>query len=250
MPDNYRIVTGRDHPDLRALSRTVVPPAWPEFMMHDPVAQGFVECYQQLGEFQFVLMENGTDDVLALGNSLPLRWDGAIDDLPDEGWDWAMVKGLDDLHADRRPNLLCALQIVVPSKHAGRRLSADAVNAMKEIAKLHGLDGLIAPVRPNHKARYPLTPMESYVRWTLDDGWPFDPWMRVHARLGARTVKVCHRAMLITGTVSEWESWTKMRFPDSGEYVVEGALRPVEIDRGRDLGTYIEPNVWMHHPTE
>jgi len=161
-----------------------------------------------------------------------------------------MVKGLDDLHADRRPNLLCALQIVVPSKHAGRRLSADAVNAMKEIAKLHGLDGLIAPVRPNHKARYPLTPMESYVRWTLDDGWPFDPWMRVHARLGARTVKVCHRAMLITGTVSEWESWTKMRFPDSGEYVVEGALRPVEIDRGRDLGTYIEPNVWMHHPTE
>lgn len=38
-----------------------------------------------------------------------------------------------------------------------------------------------------------------------------------------------------------------MRFPESGDYVVEGALVPVEIDRERSLGTYVEPNVWMVH---
>ena len=38
-----------------------------------------------------------------------------------------------------------------------------------------------------------------------------------------------------------------MRFPDSGSYVVPGALVPVEIDLERDEGLYREPNVWMVH---
>jgi hypothetical protein len=38
-----------------------------------------------------------------------------------------------------------------------------------------------------------------------------------------------------------------MVFPDSGPYVVEGALVPVEIDRAQDTGRYVEPNVWMRH---
>jgi hypothetical protein len=28
---------------------------------------------------------------------------------------------------------------------------------------------------------------------------------------------------------------------------VPGALVPVRIDRERDVGTYVEPNVWMRH---
>jgi len=36
-----------------------------------------------------------------------------------------------------------------------------------------------------------------------------------------------------------------MTFPDSGEYVVEGALCPVAIDKEEGLGRYVEPNVWV-----
>ena len=39
-----------------------------------------------------------------------------------------------------------------------------------------------------------------------------------------------------------------MAFPESGAYVVSGALVPIEIDRERDEGVYVEPNVWMVHP--
>ena len=39
-----------------------------------------------------------------------------------------------------------------------------------------------------------------------------------------------------------------MAFPETGAYVVPGALVPVEIDRERDEGLYVEPNVWMVHP--
>lgn len=56
--------------------------------------------------------------------------------------------------------------------------------------------------------------------------------------------------MRIKGTIAEWESWTGMKFPDSGDYIVPGTLVPVRIDRNNDTGLYIEPNVWMHHPAE
>ena len=39
-----------------------------------------------------------------------------------------------------------------------------------------------------------------------------------------------------------------MLFPESDAYVVPGALSPVVMDLERDLGSYEEPNVWMHHP--
>jgi len=100
------------------------------------------------------------------------------------------------------------------------------------------------------KTRYPLTPMKRYVQWRRSDGLPFDPWLRVHARLGGELLEVCDRSMVISGTVDAWESWTEMTFPDSGSYVVDGALVPIAIDREADRGEYVEPNVWMRHRVE
>jgi hypothetical protein len=65
--------------------------------------------------------------------------------------------------------------------------------------------------------------------------------------MGASVGHVIPRAMVIVGTVTEWESWTAMRFPESGPYVVPGALQPVVIDREHDEGRYEDPNVWMLH---
>jgi hypothetical protein len=66
-------------------------------------------------------------------------------------------------------------------------------------------------------------------------------------RLGGAIVKPCRRSMTIPGAVGDWESWTGMSFPESGDYVVPGALTLVAIDREADLGLYVEPNVWLHH---
>jgi hypothetical protein len=89
--------------------------------------------------------------------------------------------------------------------------------------------------------------MERYLGWRRTDGQLFDPWLRVHERLGAEILGVCPGALIVEGTVAEWEVWTGIVFPDSGSYVVEGALVPVEIDRGEGVGRYVEPNVWMRH---
>ncbi len=117
---------------------------------------------------------------------------------------------------------------------------------MRRVAAAAGYAALIAPVRPTWKERYPLIPLERYAHWRRDDGLPFDPWIRLHVRLGAELAEVCPESMRVTGTVAEWEEWTGMHFPEDGDYVVPGALVPVTFAEG--LGVYVEPNVWMRHP--
>ena len=90
-------------------------------------------------------------------------------------------------------------------------------------------------------------PIERYAGWRRPDGQLFDPWMRVHERLGAAVLKPEPLSLRITGTITEWESWTGMTFPDSGDYWFPGGLATVHIDREHDRGSYWEPNVWMRH---
>jgi hypothetical protein len=175
-------------------------------------------------DFQFHVLDG--DQILLRARSIPLRWDGTVDGLP-AGIDGAIARGFDVAGA----NVLCALVIMIPRGLQGRGLSKLGVEAMAEIARRHGLEALIAPVRPNLKERYPLVPIERYAEWRRADGLPFDPWMRVHARLGASILKTEPHSLRITGTVGEWEEWTEMPFPESGEYVFPGGLATLEIDR-------------------
>ncbi|KAL2643614.1 hypothetical protein R1flu_011201 [Riccia fluitans] len=95
----------------------------------------------------------------------------------------------------------------------------------------------------------------------------FDSWIQKHLSLGARIVGVCHESYKVKGTRSEWENWTGVNFSvpstrpymhahddemndaddDPYEVVVPGGLVPVKFYPARDLGVYIEPNLWMRH---
>src|SRR5207244_11272726 len=129
---------------------------------------------------------------------------------------------------------LCAMATEGPSPHRGTGLSRMVLSALRDKARIRGLDQMIAPARPTLKHRYPLTSIQSYVRWKRSDGTPFDPWIRTHWRLGAELLTTEPCAMTITGTASEWEEWTGMAFPETGDYIVLGAVAPVAMARERD----------------
>ena len=241
--EGLRIFTLAERPDLESKVRSL-PDMFPEFMYHDAA----VNCYwdslfTDFSGFQIAVCDGG-DEIIASGHCIPVFWDGTDEGLPG-GLDGVLERGVGEECA---PTVVSALLALVPHAHRGRGLSSVVLGAMKSVAAGHGLEAMIAPVRPTLKDRYPLTPMERYVRWERPDGLPFDPWLRVHRRLGAQFLQVAPRSMVITGTIAEWEEWTGMRFPESDAYVVPGALSPVVMDLERDLGSYEEPNVWMRHP--
>jgi hypothetical protein len=234
--------TARERPDLleQGWQRTL--DTLPEYNNHGDVLNAYwPRLTDELPDFQFHLVGE-QDEILARARSIPIRWDGTVADLP-AGIDGAIARGFDEPGA----NVLCALVIMIPADLQRRGLSGAAVQAMSEIARRHDLESLVAPVRPSWKERYPLVPIERYAAWRRSDGLLFDPWMRVHERLGAHVLAAEPRSLRITGTIDEWEDWTSMRFPESGDYWFPGGLATVGIDRSRDCGSYWEPNVWMHH---
>jgi hypothetical protein len=235
-------VTVAERPDLVERAWEDTSDTIPEYNNHGDVINAYWgRLSEERPEFQFLLLSDD-DEILARGHSLPVRWDGSVADLP-AGIDGAIARGFDDDGA----NVLCAMLIAVPRTHQGRGLSPVAVAAMRDLAGRRNLAALIAPVRPSWKERYPLVPIERYARWIRADGFLFDPWMRVHERAGATVLKPEPRSLRITGTVAEWEEWTQMAFPQSGDYWFPRGLATVEIDRDADSGSYWEPNVWMHH---
>jgi GNAT superfamily N-acetyltransferase len=213
------------------------PQLWPPFMGQDQVVQAFwPRLYEVYADFQLWVLDGKR--TVAYASTLPVRWDG----IPEpRGLDWAMTNGVAG-----DPSDLCAIVVGVLPEYRGQGLSATLLRRMAGLASAHGLDCMIAPVRPTWKERYPLTPIDRYILWRREDGLPYDPWLRTHERLGAEILDLAPRSMCVTGSREEWEEWTGLQFPEDGEYVVPGALVPVRFEGGR--GTYVEPNVWMRHP--
>jgi GNAT superfamily N-acetyltransferase len=248
LPDGHRLVSLAEDPSLRLPMGDHNVAVWPTFMVEGgdaASATNWYRLFEQWPEFQMCLLDP-YGRVAAAHNSAPLAWDGTDDGLPD-GWDDQFERSAADHDAGRAVNTLGAIQIVVDPRVQGSGLSGTMVQTMRANARAHGLRALIACVRPTLKVRYPLIPIERYATWTRDDGMPFDPWIRLHVRLGGRIVRPSPRSMTYRGTVAEWEAWTGMVFPESGDYVVEGAAGLVSIDRERDEGVYFDPNVWVVH---
>ncbi len=239
--------TAAERPDLwqRGIPSAAV---WPEYNMHGDVLNewwGYLD--EDLPDYQFVLYDEAADQVVAEGHTGPLWWDGHDASLSD-GIDTSLEEVFRRVRSGESVNTLCALAAETPRDGRARGLATKLLEGMRALAERQGLKHLIAPVRPSLKERYPIAPIERYVQWRRADGQLLDPWMRIHERLGARIAGVLPHSLRITGTVAEWEAWTEMAFPDSGDFVFPEGLAPVHIDLAEDLGSYWEPNVWMVHP--
>jgi hypothetical protein len=234
-------------PALTEASQQVIADGWPAFVLASQgAAVHWPRVLTEFAEYQVVLVDGHHGAVVGTGHSLPLAWDGTVEGLP-AGWDAALEQAIDDRDRGRTTSAAVGLSVTLATSHRGENLSRQVINGLRNAAAAHGHRSLVIPVRPNRKSAYPLIPMESYVTWTTPEGLAFDPWLRVHVRLGATILVVCPESMRITGPVEQWEEWAGMPFPGTGSYVVPDGLVPVQIDRDRNLGLYVEPNVWVHH---
>ena len=240
----FKVIIGER--SIEQMQSTLGAKAWPEFMQHDAIVEKhWPSLYTAFLDFQFAVQSDG--ETVGVGNALALHWEGALKDLPARGLDWAMEKAVDDFKNKLTPNLLVGVQILINPDLRSKGLSYELLELMKQAGKQQGIHQIALPVRPTRKHLHPLVPMEEYIGWVNDKAEPFDPWIRVHVKAGGKVISVCSESMTIEGSVSDWENWTGLRFPESGAYNVPNALTPVTIDLEQNTGTYIEPNVWIVH---
>ncbi|WP_340617259.1 transferase [Xenorhabdus entomophaga] len=243
------IQSTEERTDLEDAIDTLIYSNWPEFMNHDAVAE---QHWHKLYESDFsrfqklaILQQGDEERLIGILNSIPFTWENrSLELLPDEGWDAVLQMGGE---AKKKANMVSALSVTVDPEFRGQNVPALLINSVKETAREAGLDGLVVPVRPSLKSQYPLQDFVQYCEWKNDKGEPFDPWIRTHCRLGAKIIKPALRSMDIYGTVEQWQEWTGMKFPQSGEYIIPGGLVPLVVDAEKQMAYYIEPNLWVFH---
>jgi hypothetical protein len=241
---DYSIFTFTQKPELDDAIKQLDNVAWPELLHHSNI-HSWRALFDHFPDYQNLFCD-ASGKLIAAGHTVPLIWDASLPNLP-ATMEEIFVRGQQAQQTGQPPNTLCAVAAMVAADHRGQGLSAAILQAMRASAARHGFTALIAPVRPTWKSRYPLAPMARYVEWKRADGAPFDPWIRVHWRLGAVPLCIAPNTLTVEGSLQDWESWTGMAFPDSGPYVVEGALEPVVVNFERSLARYEEPNYWMMH---
>ena len=184
-PDWLDAFTAAERPDLWAAAREqgLFDDVWPEYNMHgNHTGQYFGSLFPRHADLQVLFTDRRSGRIIGRGRTIPFRWDGTLENLP-SGID---AVGLQAVSEAGPPTALSALAAEIAPDYQRGGLSGLIIRAMAVAARQAGLNTLVAPVRPSWKDRYPLIPIDRYARWQRPDGLPFDPWQRVHARLGAR----------------------------------------------------------------
>lgn len=185
----YKTISVKEDVTQIGLQNEVSSALWPEFMFNDPISnERWMKIFDIFPEYQISLMEG--EKIIGFANSIAFHWDEPLESLPEEGWDWTLIKSFEDNFNGIMPNVLSGLQISVAKGYQGTGSSSLIVREMKILAQKSGFEYLLVPVRPNLKCKYPLISIDSYVKWVREDGLPFDPWLRVHVRQGGKIIKV------------------------------------------------------------
>ena len=243
---HYKIANFKERPDLYDTQEEICGKAFPTFLYYSEIAANtwdkMIEYYQ---EYQLLFLHD--EKIVCVFNCMPMNNDFTDEELPDDAFEWGLAKGIKDFEDSKEINAALGVQIIIPQNFQGKRISHIAVTEIKNMCVKMGIQKLIIPVRPTLKSKYPINDIANYIKWTNDKGLPFDPWLRVHVEHNGKIIKPCNEAVKIKGSIKQWETWTKMSFPESGMYVVDGALCPVKIDKKNDVGVYTEPNVWVSY---
>lgn len=238
-----------DHPELADAAFGIPYAASDGTFMQGNLAAALVRrarLARRWPEYQVVGLEKGRPIVRAVSVPFSTQRDGRVR-YPDGGWDqvaiWAAEDAMDGVSVDT----VCALEIAVRPGLRGKGYSRAALAALRENARRLGFTSLVAPVRPPGKSAVPFVPIDTYVLQRRHDGLAEDWWLRVHERAGGVIAGIARCSGTVQADLEQWRAWTGLPFDADGEVAVPGGLVPVQVSVARNVGVYVEPNVWYDH---
>ncbi len=219
---------------------------FPKFITADLAVKEYIgRVREYFPQFDVMLIDED-DTPVATGWGVPIAWLGDVVDLPRSFAD--VLRRAIEVHdtcVEANSFVICGA--VVDPRRKGTGTAGELIEVLRSLGQARGMTRVVAPVRPTLKHLYPLFSMEDYVSWVRDDGLPFDPWLRLHVRMGARVISLAREAQTMTGAIHDWEEWTGMALPASGDYVIPQGMSVLSINHDTKVGTYVEDNIWVQH---
>lgn len=244
MPNSVERFDARSWPDEQL--DPLFAGAFPPFITADRVAKVYIDRVRERFADLNIMLVDDSSTPIATGWGVPIRWNGEISDLP-SGYTDTTRRAVELYESGGWPDTFVICGGIVNRTLGRRGLAAELIRALRDLPQASTMPRVIAPVRPTLKPSYPLTPIETFIKWRRPDALPLDPWLRTHERVGGRILAPAPHSQTMTGSVEEWERWTGLNLPSTGFYVIPDGLSPLYVDREADLATYTEPNVWVEH---
>ena len=154
---DYTVASLLERPDLADEHQTVGGSAWPEFMVHDPIAiANWDKMMRYFAIDQLSLLVE--DQIAAVINMVPICVETDLIKLSDRGVDWGVERSVENYEQGVQPNALMGLQVVIAKTFRRRNLSETATREMISHARRRNCDLILLPVRPNGKHVFPPDP--------------------------------------------------------------------------------------------
>jgi amino acid adenylation domain-containing protein len=239
----FWLFTLGQRPDLADATRALHDRSWPSFFAgSDTLLEYWARLAVELPDYQCVLCSDD-DDLLAVGNAAPIRWDGTLEDLP-RGWDDGLARAFRQREAAEAADTLFILAAA-----ADRPAMSQAIlSAFRHLAHVQGLSRIIVAVRPVAERADMDEPFETWALTRRPDDLLQDRWLRAHERAGGRVLRIDPRSQFVQGDLASWAEWIGKPFDRPGENPgVPGTLQPVLVDLEHGRATYWDPAVWMQH---
>lgn len=224
--------------------RNAVNAAFPEIILRSRVMKNYWSKLEEYFPFTQIFMVDSDGNLIGFMNTVPVFWNKSLKELPDDGWDWLLRKGITGFEKGQQPNTLGGLQIIVTKAHQGKGFSKKLIAEAKKVVEKIGYKNFIIPIRPTFKHRHPEMKMPDYINLKKDNKI-YDPWIRTHLKSGAKIISVCSNSMNISGDIPFWEDLLNQKINTSGRYLATGALNLVTIDVEKNHGEYREDNIWI-----
>lgn len=226
--------------------RSAITLAFPEVILMSKVTKEYWNRLENYFPHTQIFLISETNELIGFINAIPIFWDQPMNELPNQGWDWLVKKGIEDFETKITPNTLGGLQIVVCEEYQGKGYSKLLILKGKELRENLGFENFIIPIRPILKYKYPDIKMKDYINFR-EQGKIYDPWIRTHLQNGATLIKVCENSMNVTGTIRFWEELLQQKIKESGPYQIQEALNLVWINIEEEYGEYREENIWIQY---
>jgi hypothetical protein len=114
---SYEIVTLKQGPILQSQWTAW---AWPKFLRHANTHH-WSSLFDTFADYQLILYEP-EDGVLAVGHTIPLIWDGTLEDLPEE-MNAIMDRAMYVYQHQQAPTTLSAIAAIVGREHQRKGLA-------------------------------------------------------------------------------------------------------------------------------
>jgi len=217
---------------------------FPAFITADQEVKQHIGRVRSLfADLEMVLLDG--DVIVAAAWGVPIWWSGEMASLPG-GYTGTLRLALEQHDARTAPNTFVIMAAQVHPDRRGEGVAAAMLDALRDLGALRGWPRVVAPVRPTSKSLYPLIPVDTFAAWVREDGLSVDPWIRTHQRMGGKIIGTAPESQTMTGSRTEWETWTGLPLPGAGDFVFPDGLSVLTVDDAGS-GRYVEPNVWIEH---